>query len=57
MIDTVADRVERAVLEMARSLEGIDPNVAYSGYAFSGTEEGRSTLALMSGQDPRKAKF
>lgn len=45
------------VLEMARSLEGVDPAVPYSGYAYSGTKNGRTTLALMSGDDPRKIKF
>lgn len=34
------------VLEMARSLEGVDPQTVYSGFAYSGTAGGRATLAL-----------
>lgn len=34
------------VLEMARSLEGVNPQTVYSGFAYSGTAGGRQTLAL-----------
>ena len=34
------------VLEMARSLEGVDPETIYKGFAYSGTAGGRTTLAL-----------
>jgi hypothetical protein len=45
------------VLEMARALEGVDPATAYSGFAYSGTAGGRSTLALSMNIKPGQAKF
>ena len=45
------------VLEMARALEGVDPATAYSGFAYSGTAGGRTTLALSLNIKPGLAKF
>ncbi len=45
------------VLEMARALEGVDPATAYSGFAYSGTPGGRTTLALSLNIKPGQAKF
>jgi hypothetical protein len=44
------------VLEMAKSLEGVDPSTAYSGFAYSGTAGGRTKLSLALGSKS-KGKF